>query len=76
MPQSQACTPQRAASDAVVPRHAYLRVHLHPKRFPAAYDVDWAVRCQLLYWPLPPSPLWGGCRKDRAALHTPGRAAP
>jgi hypothetical protein len=27
-----------------VSRHAYVRVHVHPKRFPAAYSVDWKVR--------------------------------
>lgn len=41
--QSQARTPQRMTEDAVVPRHSYVRVHLHPKRFPAAYSVAWQV---------------------------------
>ncbi|KAL4447686.1 hypothetical protein ABPG75_004905 [Micractinium tetrahymenae] len=41
---SQARTPQRATEDKVVPRHSYLRVHLHPKRFPAAYSVAWQDR--------------------------------
>lgn len=27
----------------VVGRHAYIRVHVHPKRFPAAYGVQWEV---------------------------------
>lgn len=36
--------PQRASEDAVVGQHAYIRVHVHPKRFPAAYAVRWEVR--------------------------------
>ena len=35
--------PKRAAEDVPVSRHAYIRVHVHPKRFPAAYIVDWKV---------------------------------
>ena len=35
--------PKRAASDIVVPGNSYLRVHAQPKRFPAAYSVDWKV---------------------------------
>lgn len=41
--QSQARTPQRTTEDVIVSEHAYIRVHLHPKRFPATYSVDWAV---------------------------------
>ena len=37
--------PKRATVDAVVPKHSYLRVHAQPKRFPAAYSVDWQVSC-------------------------------
>jgi hypothetical protein len=43
-PQSQARTPQRMSRDAPVGRHAYIRVHLHPKRFPAAHAASWAQR--------------------------------
>ena len=43
-PQAQARTPQRVAADAVVPQHSYIRAHLHPKRFPACYAVEWRVR--------------------------------
>ena len=35
--------PKRATSDVIVARHSYLRVHAQPKRFPAAYSVDWEV---------------------------------
>lgn len=35
--------PSQAASQLLTPG-AYVRVHLHPKRFPAAYHVDWAAR--------------------------------
>ena len=32
-------------------RHAYIRVHVHPKRFPAAYIVDWKVLCDVIpHW--------------------------
>ena len=30
-----------------VGQHAYIRVHAHPKRFPAAYVFDWKVLCFL-----------------------------
>ena len=43
LPQSQARTPQRVTADVEVPPHSYIRVHLHPKRFPAAHAVDWGV---------------------------------
>ncbi len=35
--------PKRATSDIDIPEHSYLRVHAQPKRFPAAYSVDWKV---------------------------------
>ena len=35
--------PQRAAKDVLVNQYAYIRLHLHPKRFPAVYSVDWKV---------------------------------
>lgn len=41
---SQARTPQRVTEDVEVPRHSYIRVHLHPKRFPATYSVAWQDR--------------------------------
>lgn len=41
---SQVRTPQRAKHGAWVPRHSFIRVHLHPKRFPAAYTVAWQDR--------------------------------
>ncbi|GAB4822393.1 hypothetical protein N2152v2_009439 [Parachlorella kessleri] len=37
-------TPQRVCEDVTVPRYAYIRVHVHPKRFPAAYVVRWEER--------------------------------
>lgn len=36
--------PQRAATDVDVRMNAYVRVHVHPKRFPNAYKVDWKAR--------------------------------
>ena len=59
--QSQARTPQRATADAAVHEHAYIRVHLHPKRFPAAYSVDWKVSA-----PLMRALLLSACRACRA----------
>lgn len=44
LPQSQARTTQRVTADLEVPPHSYIRVHLHPKRFPAVHAVDWAQR--------------------------------
>jgi len=41
--------PKRAASDVVISKYSYLRVHAQPKRFPAAYSVDWQVSCLVLY---------------------------
>jgi hypothetical protein len=35
---------KRLRTDAVIPRCAYVRVHVNPKRFPAAYSVCWKVR--------------------------------
>ena len=35
--------PQRASGDVPVNQHAYIRVHVHPKRFPAVYTTDWKV---------------------------------
>ena len=29
---------------AAVERNGFFRVHLHPKRFPRAHDVDWRAR--------------------------------
>lgn len=40
--------PRRMVADCIVEPWSYVRVHLHPKRFPMAYDVDWKV------W------VWGG----------------
>ncbi|BDA46168.1 probable mitochondrial RNA pseudouridine synthase Rpusd4 [Coccomyxa sp. Obi] len=36
--------PQRASTDIHVDMNAYVRVHVHPKRFPNAYKVDWKAR--------------------------------
>lgn len=44
LPQTEARTPQRVTEDLVIPEHSYVRIHLMPKRFPAAYSVSWAVR--------------------------------
>lgn len=33
--------PKRATTDIPVNKHAYIRVHVHPKRFPAVYAADW-----------------------------------
>ena len=41
--QSEMCHPQRATQDVSINQHAFIRVHLHPKRFPAVYTVDWKV---------------------------------
>ena len=35
--------PQRVTQDVAVSQHAYVRVHVHPKRFPAVHNVDWKV---------------------------------
>lgn len=43
MLQPELSQPKRAAEDVLVSKHAYVRVHVHPKRFPAAYIVDWKV---------------------------------
>ena len=40
--------PKRTASDVVISKYSYLRVHAQPKRFLAAYSVDWQVRCLVL----------------------------
>jgi hypothetical protein len=37
--------PQRAKHDIEVDEFAYIRVHMHPKRFAAVYNVDWKVIC-------------------------------
>ena len=36
--------PRRALRDVAVPRFAYVRVHVHPIRYPTAYTTDWRVR--------------------------------
>ncbi|KAK9831405.1 hypothetical protein WJX81_002433 [Elliptochloris bilobata] len=36
--------PRRALQDVAVPRRAYVRVHVHPIRYPAAYTTDWKAR--------------------------------
>lgn len=41
--QSGMCQPQRATQDVGINQHAFIRVHVHPKRFPAVYTVDWKV---------------------------------
>ena len=42
--QNGLCQPQRATQDVSINQHAFIRVHVHPKRFPAVYTVDWKVR--------------------------------
>lgn len=52
--------PQRASTDCHVNAGAYIRVHLHPKRFPAAHTWDWKASCCLLLGPAltqPPQPV-------------------
>lgn len=36
--------PRRVTEDALVPLHSYLRVHVLPRRFPAAQAADWRGR--------------------------------
>ena len=36
--------PQRALRDLVLPRSAYIRVHVQPIRYPAAHATDWKAR--------------------------------
>jgi hypothetical protein len=36
--------PRRLVQDSVLPVGAYVRVQVHPKRFPRAWSVDWKVR--------------------------------
>ena len=55
LPQPELSQPKRAAEDVHVSKHAYVRVHVQPKRFPAAYTVDWKVgfhmhKCQYRHW--------------------------
>lgn len=35
--------PRRVASDVTIEQYAFIRVHCHPKRFPAAHDYNWKV---------------------------------
>ena len=58
---------KRAAEDVQLTKHAYVRVHVHPKRFPAAYIVDWKVElvvAEPLYAVLQALP----CQPDRSDL--------
>ena len=41
--QSEMCHPQRAIQDVGINEYAFIRVHVHPKRFPAVYTVNWKV---------------------------------
>ncbi|KAK3244469.1 hypothetical protein CYMTET_45918, partial [Cymbomonas tetramitiformis] len=43
-PQNKKIKPERILEDREVKPGAYLRVHVHPKRFPRVYDVDWKAR--------------------------------
>lgn len=36
--------PKRLTTDCILPENSYVRVHVHPKRFPAFYQYDWAER--------------------------------
>lgn len=36
---------RRASQATVVNKDAYVRVHVHIKRAPTFYSVDWKVRC-------------------------------
>jgi hypothetical protein len=42
--QSKLATPQRMVGDQEVLQSGYVRVHVHPKRSPMCYMVDWKVR--------------------------------
>ena len=53
--------PQRAGADCHINAGAYVRVHLHPKRFPAAHTWDWKVSC---------------CRLQGSALTQPPQPVP
>lgn len=45
MSQPNLQAPRRLLQDTIITDGAYFRVHLHPKRFPAAYEVqDWRAR--------------------------------
>lgn len=35
--------PRRATGDEEVDEFAYVRIHVHPKRFPSAHKVNWKV---------------------------------
>ncbi|DBA92790.1 TPA: hypothetical protein ACH3X1_002981 [Trebouxia sp. C0004] len=39
--QAEQCQPKRVTQDIAINKHAFIRVHVHPKRFPAVYTVDW-----------------------------------
>lgn len=47
-PTHQDQVPCRLEADCTVSAWCYIRVHLHPKRFPLAYGVDWKV-CSYLW---------------------------
>ena len=66
--------PRRALRDVAVPRFAYVRVHVHPIRYPAAYTTDWRVR-----GPDPcPTPMLQAClpcsRRRPELMASPGQA--
>jgi hypothetical protein len=42
-PQPTLSVPRRVVDDCDVHQHGYCRVHVHPKRFPLAYDAKWQV---------------------------------
>lgn len=39
--QAEQCQPKRVTQDIAINKHAFIRVHMHPKRFPAVYTVEW-----------------------------------
>ncbi|DBA66437.1 TPA: hypothetical protein ACH3X2_002415 [Trebouxia sp. C0005] len=39
--QAEHSQPKRVTQDIAINKHAFIRVHVHPKRFPAVYTVDW-----------------------------------
>ena len=41
--QAEHSQPKRVTQDIAINKHAFIRVHVHPKRFPAVYTVDWKV---------------------------------
>ncbi len=66
-------------ADQQVQAGGYLRVHVHPKRFPAAHQVDWASRVvavaqEFVVVNKPPGVQVGGALAGEAGVSQPAPA--